>query len=95
MKTLLILAFGLFAACASFANLLGVVKAGRGAHIDLFSEAGICLKGALRAEYVPDIGKPIIGCWILSNNADLVFVVFLDGETATIQVSNIRPPKDL
>lgn len=75
------------------AAIVGVVPFDSGAVLRLHDEPGVCVSGALRMEYVQP-GKPEIpGCWIM--RGQMLGLVFLDGESATIPVMRVRKPESL
>ena len=83
-------ALALFAASSAHAAIIGVVTLPQGVTLRLHDTAGVCVSGALLAEYVTP-GKPTIaGCWILRGPA--VQVAFHDGEMGLIPWSDVRTP---
>lgn len=81
----------LLAALDSQAAIIGVVPLPSGATLRLHDTPGICVAGALVAEYVQP-GKPTIsGCWILRGPS--VQVAFHDGEVGLIPAAQVQKPE--
>lgn len=80
-------------ACTAQAKVIGVVDA-NGARIELHDEPGQCVGGAMRAEYIARDGSRVPGCWT-QRRPDLVGVVFMDGDVATVPIEAIRPPVEI
>lgn len=58
--------------------------------IDLHDERGPCAGRAMSAAFVSEAGERIQGCWVPGPGA--VFVVFFDGDIATLPPSIIKRP---
>ncbi len=71
------------------AALVGFVPDVDGSRIDLYTEAGMCVGAARRAEWVPRQGARVGGCWLLRDG--VVVVVFLDGDVAVVLVQAVKP----
>lgn len=71
------------------AAMFGISEAADGSAISLFNEAGSCVGEARRAEYTSTRGERIPGCWVAGSKA--VFVVFFDGDTATVPLGAVKP----
>lgn len=83
----------LLAAIDAQAAIIGVVTLPQGVTLRLHDTAGVCVSGALLAEYV-NPGKPTIsGCWILRGPA--VQVAFHDGEMGLVPSSEVRKPEQV
>lgn len=86
----LLLAFAL----PAYAGHVGTVEGPYG-RIDLFDDLGVCLAPAKRAEFVDPKGRIVPGCWKISPGADLVSVVFLDGDISLVPIGAIKKPAAL
>src|SRR6185369_14176440 len=65
-----------------------------GSVIVLYEDAGPCVGGARRAEYVAPDGKTKTpGCWVATPRG--VSVAFFDGEGGAIPATALRPPKSV
>jgi hypothetical protein len=89
MKTALV-SILLAATGACQAAVVGVVESPQG-RIDLFDDHGQCVGKALKAEFIPEQGETVQGCWVVGGQ--VILVVFLDADIATIPVAMIAPPK--
>jgi hypothetical protein len=87
---LLVVAAALLVSNAAHAAIVGTVESPDG-RIDLFEEHGPCVGKALKAEFVPQKGEPVVGCWVAGG--PFVMVVFLDADIAQIPTSAVVPPK--
>lgn len=75
------------------AKVVGVVSMQGGAELLLHDDAGPCVRGARRAEYVKQ-GEPVVpGCW-LSAGA-VLHLVFFDGDVGTVPLQAVRQPTAL
>lgn len=81
----------LIALCLSLlpahADVLGMAQTQNGV-IYIFSEQGICVGKAKRAQYVPKEGKAVEGCWI--NQPDHLRLAFLDGDSGAIPHTSLK-----
>lgn len=75
---------------------LAVAIAGdhNGKHVLLYKEQGICMGKSLKAKFYGETAKPIEGCWKPIGN-NIIQVVFLDGDFATIPMAAFRKPEEL
>jgi hypothetical protein len=90
-----LIAAALAAVCVSaHGKPLREVDAGNDAVIQLHDDkGGICEGSARYAEYIPkDPALKVRGCWTLSG--PIVFVVFLDGDTAKVPAMLFKDVKD-
>lgn len=75
------------------AKVVGVVPMQGGAELLLHDDAGPCVRGARRAEYVKQ-GEPVIpGCWIVAG--PVLQVAFFDGDASDVPLQVVRRPTPL
>jgi hypothetical protein len=68
-----------------------VAHSSTGASVELFTEAGPCVGGALSAQWVaPDAVRRVPGCWRLAGSA--VEIAFLDGDAIKIPAGAFKTP---
>ena len=72
------------------AALVGTLAAVDGASVELYSDRGVCVGDARRAEFVSKAGN-VSGCWKIV--ATSVALVFLDGDYAMVPISQVQQPK--
>jgi hypothetical protein len=70
-------------------SVVGVVEAPHG-RLSLYAEATPCVGDAKRAQWVPNKGASVTGCWTV--HAGALIVVFLDGDVARMPVGMVRRP---
>lgn len=85
----------LLCASSAQAELMGVVDAQNGVVVNLHREAGPCVGGARRAEYVDVVKKQNIpGCWAVQGGG-VIQVAWFDGDADAIPLSAVRLPKEV
>lgn len=73
------------------AEVIGVVNAPDGSHVQFHNEPGkVCVGGAFRAEFVDKDGSKIGGCYIIRGGS--IWVTFFDTDAAQIPINALQKP---
>lgn len=93
MRTGLFVFLGLMLVVTSaFADVVGITETRLG-RIYFFAEAGMCVFGAKRAQFVPKHGVAIEGCW--TNRPGHLHVVFVDGDSGDVPHQDLKSAKPI
>lgn len=90
MKTLIAVAALL--ALPAHAATIGAIDH-QGGRTVLYDDTGKCVGEARRAEFQPEDGKPVEGCWTLAANGSGVAVVLFDARSTVFPVAAVQAVK--